>query len=1677
MANNRDELVKLVLEGENLLTDDLNEAIDQLDKLSKEAKESKADLKELEKNQGLIDSFKRLGASVEQTKEELIQARVKVAETGAALKEAGDNADKDLRVGFERAKVEVSELNKQLTKNNSALSSTEKAIKKAGLSTKDLDQEQSRLAAQITETNKKLNGLNASYETAQKQSREQVQNLQKETQTRRENLNELKVEDAARKATVDGIERQEAALRLVANELEKETASRKTIETALNKESASRKKVIANIDAEVNKIEEETKARQKTEAALKQYATEYDKLVRTRERGEVSLKQMIAAEQELINKLELTESAIKKTRTETAAIAKEEEKLRIESENTAKALKEKEQAAEKTATAITEYRNEIEKLIRKHKEEEISLRELNQREKELIDQLGVSSSEYRSIRREIDQVVTEEVKLAKAAKKTADAIESERKEAERIDDALKKYRQELDKLNAEKRQGTVTNGQYIESEEKIRKQLNLTAGNVATARRSIEADSKGKAEASKSTDLLTQSTRRLAQAYTVLIAAQTAVQGVVGTIREFGNLEQSITGVEKTTNSARLEMIELAEELENMSEFISGTATNDLLKYAETAGQMGIKGADALKEMTIAADALGVSTDLAGDKAIAALQRINKITGESEQGIKGVASAAVALGNEFAASESEIVDFAVDLASGTTNANLASKAVFGLAAALKEIGLPQERTRSTFARTFQVIESAVKKGGDAMVELQKVTGQTADELQKNFGTNSEKIFLDFLKGLDSIEQKGGSVTDVMRGFGVTSIETVQTLSTMTGQIDNISRALDVSNKAFDEGNAHLKEAAKFWANQNSEIDRATAALTAFKARIGETLTDETQIALDGFTAAFKQNEEAITEAANALVDLGLGAAEGVASVSNLLGAISDVTGEFSLMDLAITNISSAFNGLEILIDTMATGLGVLNLEIQTFFGASDEQIAKLENRVEKSTASMAKNIREFENAQKIAAGEMSAAYADLDESIRKYADGVNALSKDEKAAIDLIIQKTGYQEGQDKLYNQLTASILRNHREQKVLTYQTSEHGTEVSALNSFLAENGVVLEKSTEATKAKTTAVVDQTEALKQNKEVQENSWVVLQEVIAASKEAATGQGEYQIALESINKEIVAQETNLRIAIQTGQGYAKIQESLTKLYKEQAEAQTELTARKEIDNQTSETIINTAQKYAQKLADLNNQYDSGTLKVGEYEAAKAKIEAVLNRITPLLSEEQKAQVALFESLNNLTRAEKESSLARELSSVTMANAANKAAEYKKRLDELERQFKSNSISLTEYTSKKQLLETVLRQIIPLLNEEQKAMLGLSSAIDGAGVSTTAFVQQQQTAAESVKVTADNIRDLQVAHGSLRDVARETGNDLLDVGKAAIEESRQIKGATTAVNLMAGAAAHLTKQFNFTSTSSEGLKNRIRELNDMIYQNQKVSNLWWKSLAQASNEAFKREKRIINETLALRKYGEQLESNNLTLRDVERIAKDVKYNIRELDASQLSGLKSQIESARRSFLALGDAAEDAADSVQDRYDELLGNSADIIKRRFETELDTLKELYKQAGDAGNKEAQRDLKNAMQQLRVIRDAELKGIKEEQAEIEKQKRQEIEREKREPIQRVRDTYSKEYEPRTQQQQQPIGQPQEMRYIIEIRMSGLNTEIELQNQGDVNALLNVFESMGQVSNQGDN
>ena len=162
----------------------------------------------------------------------------------------------------------------------------------------------------------------------------------------------------------------------------------------------------------------------------------------------------------------------------------------------------------------------------------------------------------------------------------------------------------------------------------------------------------------------------------------------------------------------------------------------------------------------------------------------------------------------------------------------------------------------------------------------------------------------------------------------------------------------------------------------------------------------------------------------------------------------------------------------------------------------------------------------------------------------------------------------------------------------------------------------------------------------------------------------------------------------------------------------------------------------------------------------------------------------------------------------------------------------------------------------------------------------------------------------------------------------------------------------------------------------------MIVLNDRVSSVWLRNLAELSNQGFERERQIIQETIAIRRWTEQLQEGNLTLEQIDRIASTAKFNITELGDEQLAPLRNAIAAARREFQELNDTINDALSETQDRLDRIRGDEAAIVKRQFERERAELQALLDQALTNGNQALVRDVRQALSNLQQAQRLEFK-----------------------------------------------------------------------------------------------
>jgi tape measure domain-containing protein len=277
----------------------------------------------------------------------------------------------------------------------------------------------------------------------------------------------------------------------------------------------------------------------------------------------------------------------------------------------------------------------------------------------------------------------------------------------------------------------------------------------------------------------------------------------------------------------------------------------------------------------------------------------------------------------------------------------------------------------------------------------------------------------------------------------------------------------------------------------------------------------------------------------------------------------------------------------------------------------------------------------------------------------------------------------------------------------------------------------------------------------------------------------------------------------------------------------------------------------------------------------------------------------------------------------------------------------LTQSYQSGSISTQQYNDELERQTTLIR--------------ALQGMLIGTGSETAKHGAQQQKTGQQVSQTTAAIEEQSVALQGLQ------GNT---------------QKATQYTSLLAGAQAYLRKEFDFSGTSSEDLRDRYEELTGFIIQNGRAHNEWWRELARASNLAFTREQQIISETLKIRDYTKTLESSAVTMEQVRRIQSTLNYGFAQLGDNDLAPLRNAIADAERRILSLRDGLAGTVSGLQDELDRLNNNQLAIEKRRYDAQLAELREKLQQAQNSGDqaaiKSAQEALKLAQQIYKIKTD---------------------------------------------------------------------------------------------------
>lgn len=335
------------------------------------------------------------------------------------------------------------------------------------------------------------------------------------------------------------------------------------------------------------------------------------------------------------------------------------------------------------------------------------------------------------------------------------------------------------------------------------------------------------------------------------IAAGLAIKNAYETVSQF---DSGLKNVQKTTGLTSAETAQLGKEFVALSRSLKTVSSQSLTEYATVAGQLGVKGTPNILKFSEALAKLETASDIKGEQGGSEIARLLTLTDGGVQNVKTFADEIVNLGNNFAATESEILGNATRIAQSTGVYKLGRESVLAYATATKSVGVEAELVGSTIGRALGTIEglSRSTKGAE---QLTKLLGYSQAELQKRFKENSAGVLTDFIGALNKIDKSGGSVNATLEKLGINAIRDKSVLGSLaTNGFDVLTNAIDKTrdsagslDQEFETASGKIQNQVGrikiAWENLVLSIENGTGAI----GNVATGFADASATIIDGFT--------------------------------------------------------------------------------------------------------------------------------------------------------------------------------------------------------------------------------------------------------------------------------------------------------------------------------------------------------------------------------------------------------------------------------------------------------------------------------------------------------------------------------------------------------------------------------------------------------------------------------------------------------------------------------------------------------------------------------------------------------------------------------------------------------------------------------------------------------------
>lgn len=374
--------------------------------------------------------------------------------------------------------------------------------------------------------------------------------------------------------------------------------------------------------------------------------------------------------------------------------------------------------------------------------------------------------------------------------------------------------------------------------------------------------------------------------------------------------ESAFAGVRKTIDGTEADFAALEQGIIDMSKELPASAV-EIAGVAEAAGQLGVAKDNILAFTQVMID-LGETTNLSADDAATMLAQFANVTQMVEKygadAYSRLGSVVVALGNDGASTEAQIVSMGQRIAGAATQVGFTDAQIMGLSSALASVGVEAEAGGSSMSTFLSEMNLAVSNGGKDLKKFAKVAGVSTDEFSKLFKDDAAGALELFVKGLGSAEDPLKTLTDM----GIDEIRMRDALLRLAGAGDLLSDSFDTANRAWDENTALSDEAAQRYKTMESVLALVKNNVTELARQLGDALAPYVMEAAKWVRKLTTFLQGLSPEVKEGAVKIGLLAAAigpGMLAMSKLMKLMGGGAGFAKVFKLALSPVGLLAGGL------------------------------------------------------------------------------------------------------------------------------------------------------------------------------------------------------------------------------------------------------------------------------------------------------------------------------------------------------------------------------------------------------------------------------------------------------------------------------------------------------------------------------------------------------------------------------------------------------------------------------------------------------------------------------------------------------------------------------------------------------------------------------------------------